>query len=184
MRLRIASGIVIAFLAVLGVAQTPWLDWESTPGVEGETLVEWPVASAMERPVESPLVLMFVHPKCACTKTRLRIFQQAALRRPEASWRIVAWRPKGSDWKPDTTLPIFWDEDGIETKRFGVTTSGHVFSFDASGAVQFSGGLTDLRGGSEEGEGARLLDASVHKGNRPKHARRKPVFGCSLVTST
>jgi hypothetical protein len=179
MRWWIACGIVSIWLALFTVAEAPWLRWQTKAGSAPVRLETWPAESAIPRESPGLLVTLFVHPKCPCTTTSLRLLEQAVEEHEDVRWLVVAWRPQGSDWKPETTLPVFIDEGGAETKRFGVTTSGHVIAFDARGSVVFSGGLTDLRGASEAGEGVPLLEASLQRGAFVEP--RTPVFGCRLA---
>ena len=181
MRWWIASSIVTVWLAVVALAQSPWLQWENAPGAEAVQLKGWPEGSTIPRDRTSRYVLMFVHPQCPCTRTSLRLLEQAADLHKAVQWRVVAWRPRKSDWRPETTLPVFMDEGGAETKRFGVTTSGHVLSLDSgAGVVLFSGGLTNVRGSSEAGMGFELLQASLRA--EPPTRASSLTFGCSLVT--
>jgi hypothetical protein len=174
----IVVGIILAWLTVLGAAQVPWLRWESKPGADGPSLAAWPGDSDIPRPAGAPLTAMFVHPKCPCTVASLRMLEQLANSRKDLRFVVVAWRPKGSGWRPETTLSIFLDEGGVETRRFGVTTSGHVMAFGGDGAVLFSGGLTDQRAATEAGRGVDLLKAAL-SGIGEAH-KTIPVFGCSL----
>ena len=165
MRWWIAPAIIFGGLAILAIGETRWLSWESTAGEENTTVVQWPAESAIARSEASRTVLIFIHPYCEHIKMSLNILEQVAANLPEsASWLIVASRPPGSDWKPETTLPIYFDEGGVETKRFGVTTPGHLLLFDGEGSVLYSGGVTDFRSGSEENDGVRLLEASLPHG--------------------
>jgi hypothetical protein len=102
---------------------------------------------------------------------------------------VLFARPEGVEegwektdlWREALTLPgalVLVDERGLEAKRFGAETSGHVVVYDGSGKLVFSGGITGSRGhaGENVGEGCVV---SVARGERAGHDST-PVYGCPL----
>jgi len=70
------------------------------------------------------------------------------------------------------------DNDAKDAAIFGATTSGHVLVYDASGAIRFSGGITDGRGHEGENPGLSAILGLVHDGKTA--VSTTPVYGCSL----
>jgi hypothetical protein len=85
-----------------------------------------------------------------------------------------------------TELPICYDMDGIEARRFGVETSGHVLLFNHQGERIFEGGITFSRGhrGANRGRDellTRILTMEISADSSSESA--SPVFGCPLFTA-
>jgi hypothetical protein len=81
-----------------------------------------------------------------------------------------------------TAIPgvtVLVDDGGAEAQRFGAETSGQTFLYDRSGALLFSGGITEARGhaGDNDGESALVRLANDQSGR----FARTSVFGCSFV---
>jgi hypothetical protein len=106
---------------------------------------------------------------------------------------FVAYRPgRNSDWdeKPMTAkiaeLPgakIRWDDEGRETRRFGVTTSGDVRLYSPSGLLLFRGGITGSRGHEGDNNGLSDLLVAMNTTGAAAYeaaAVRSPVFGCTI----
>jgi hypothetical protein len=72
-------------------------------------------------------------------------------------------------------IEAYRDPDGVEAKRFGLTTSGEVSIFSPSGELRYSGGLTGARG--HEGDNRARRPLLSQSADSPKQA---PVFGCGL----
>lgn len=162
----------------------------SRPGNPGTPPERWPVHSRMKRDRARPQLLIFLHPRCPCSRASVaelaeilagcagRIAARAVLFRPAA--RDDAWfEPELLATLADIPdLEIAPDPDGEEARRFGVATSGHVLLFDPKGDLKFSGGLTPGRGqyGNRTGRSA-LLARLI--GPSPR-GLDEPIFGCPL----
>ena len=69
------------------------------------------------------------------------------------------------------------DEGGVEAKRFGARTSGHVLVYSAAGELTFQGGITAGRGH----EGANAGQQGALDGARGRSCCEKSeVYGCQL----
>jgi hypothetical protein len=137
---------------------------------------------------------MLVHPRCPCTGASLDELQ-GVLDRCGRSVEVdlLIYRPSGHDgpaWDGTALLrghpaldrhnvSLTVDLDGIQARRLGLTTSGHLLAFDSDGNVRFSGGLTALRGHSLAGAGVESV-TSIIEGAAPAVTVR-PVFGCSIL---
>ena len=163
------------------------------PGDPGDPPSRWPGESRIAPVPDRPRLLIFLHPRCPCSKAsveelatilepfRDRVSVHAVLlrydeRRDGAGsdlGRLVR-RRLGVDARPDP--------GGEEARRFGVETSGHVLLFGPRGGLAFSGGITSGRGHRGENPGRDAIRSLLRFGDAatPGH----PVFGCPLTTST
>jgi hypothetical protein len=88
---------------------------------------------------------------------------------------------KGSLWKRASAIPgviPMIDREGIEARRFGASTSGHLMVFDSGANLAFAGGITASRGHSGENPGLLSAIEAVRSGQAP--LKRSRVYGCSL----
>lgn len=77
----------------------------------------------------------------------------------------------------DGVTPIV-DEGGRQAERFGATTSGQTYLFDADGALLFSGGITPSRAHQGNSVGRERIIALVLDGDAER--RESDVYGCPL----
>ncbi len=105
--------------------------------------------------------------------------------------QVVFFRPKSASpgweqtrlWHEAAAIPgvcVGVDPGGVEARRFGAATSGHVFLYDVAGRLRFCGGITPSRGHEGDNPGrdailARLLGGEA--GTEPAL-----VFGCPLAS--
>ncbi|HET6423851.1 MAG TPA: hypothetical protein VFG20_09225 [Planctomycetaceae bacterium] len=175
--------VIAVFLAV-------WR-YDSLAGSRQTTPVRWPAASGLTLQ-SSGTCVMFAHPRCPCTRASLQQLQDILSGKPNwHSVQVVLFQPRSAspDWKHSDivrtvdqmprVLP-YWDEDGRVAALFGAETSGHVVLYDADGRLQFSGGITGLRGHIGPNLGAESL-AAIGRGETAAN-RSTPVYGCSLIT--
>jgi hypothetical protein len=163
------------------------------PGPAGQSPIEWPSASAIERASDQPTFVLFAHPRCPCTRASLAQFAELAARRPAAArlW-IVFYQPQGatSDWQdsdqcrtaaaiPGATL--WFDVEGVEARRFSAATSGQALLYTSDGRLAFQGGLTPSRGHTGPSAGQQAIETLL-AGARPATVHT-PVFGCQLWES-
>jgi hypothetical protein len=137
-------------------------------------------------------LLVFVHPQCPCTEATLsnldRLRTQAG---GNLAVTIVFTIPPGAPpgWEKGrlwtaanhlTSVSILRDVNGVEARRFGVTTSGHVLVYTPQGLLLFSGGITPARGQEGDSPGG-LAIIHLTKEHSPSDKVEKPVFGCTLL---
>jgi len=165
--------------------------YDGAPGGVAGVPGHWPSKSKLPHPSGRPTLIMFVHPKCPCTRAsigELAVLMTHCQGRVTAS--VVFLRPKGSGedwphtglWRSAEAIPGVTaraDEGGNEAASFKVTTSGHVVLYDLHGKLLFSGGITSSRGHYGDNAG---LSAIVDLLNHGAAAMPEtPVFGCSLL---
>ncbi len=180
----------VAWLVLVGAGFGALAIYKSTPGAAAVAPATWPTGSALERAVDAPTLVLFAHPRCACTRASVSELARLLARLPERPRVYVALiRPRGvaSDWvetdllRSAAHLPgarVFVDDEGREAARFAAATSGTTLVYDAAGRLLFSGGLTSARGHEGDSFGQRRLLALLTGGapDRPD----SPVFGCPL----
>jgi hypothetical protein len=133
-----------------------------------------------------PVLLVFVHPKCTCSKATIGELAKLRPSLRDVEVRVIFNQyDKNEDWvkgelwqqaskiKNITLLP---DIGGKLTADYGVKTSGHSFLFDESGKQIFSGGLTIARGHEGASAGAEFLKNWNKQKRQTSFFER--VFGC------
>jgi hypothetical protein len=151
---------------------------------------KWPAESTLPRPSQSPALIMFVHPKCAWSKSSVG---ELSCLMTNCQGRVNAYvlflRPAGqpansvqSDlWREAAAIPgvrVVSDGDGFEARLFRAETSGEVVLYGAEGRLRFQGGITLSRGHSGDNPGRTALQALIC--HQPSQVTQTPVFGCPL----
>jgi hypothetical protein len=166
--------------------------YQMTPGVQARTAPHiWPASihDVAHKPGRFTLV-MTLHPQCPCSRASLHELAQLMTRaggRVDA--HILFVKPQGATadwcdgdlWKQAKHIPgvnVSIDDDARDASIFGATTSGQVMIYDASGAIRFSGGITDGRGHEGDNTGLSAILGLIHDGNTA--VSTTPVYGCSL----
>lgn len=173
------------------VAATFWALWyDAIPGRTGETRQVWPSAAKWPFSSERPTLLMFVHPRCPCTRASVDELEKLVTRYPDKMDVKVVFSTSGAAGKP-WEQPDLWsrveripgvtavaDPGGIERDRFGAHVSGEVFLYLPSTQLAFHGGITPGRGHSGDNTGCRAIE-SILQGD-PEAVAKSLVFGCQL----
>ncbi len=173
----------IAGLAAMAV-------YANRPGVPAHAPARWPTASRMILDRTRPTLVMFVHPKCDCTRASLAQLAELLARAPHRIRAYVVFmKPTGveHDWErtdlwnaaarlPDVSRLV--DDDGREAARFGAETSGQALLYDATARLLFAGGTTASRGHEGDNAGFAAILALVTQGRAIQATA--PVYGCPL----
>ncbi len=164
--------------------------YDQTPGRVGETPLQWPSGAAEPLDPTRATLLMFVHPKCPCSRASIgelnRLLAQCG---NNLAPHVVFFAPADvSDdwsqtdlWKSVQAIPGVHaevDTGGLLAQRFGGETSGYVVVYDPRGKLIFHGGITAERGHAGDNAGENAIVALLVDGSAT--IRRTPVFGCSL----
>lgn len=167
--------------------------YASTPGAAPHEASDWPASSQLELASDRATLVMFAHPKCACTRASLAELARLMARLgSRVRAYVVFMRPTGvdDDWTHtdlveraraiDGVIAIADTENG-ESERFGAMTSGTTMLYTADGSLRFSGGVTAARGheGASVGQ-QRILDI-IESGHTDR--QDAAVFGCALDDS-
>lgn len=70
------------------------------------------------------------------------------------------------------------DADGKLAERFAATTLGAIVVYDATGDLQYQGGITVARGHEGDNRGKAAIFAVAH--DKATEAVEYPVYGCPL----
>lgn len=171
-----------------------WMfQYASTSGARSAALSDWPRGSLIQRAADAPTLIMFVHPRCPCTRASLAELERVVARSGGAIHpRIVFSLPVGAseDWRQTELRAIaeripgavlIDDVDGLEARRFGAQISGITLLYDINGKLTFQGGITAGRGhqGDNAGESSvvRLLRGAAAE------CSEAPAYGCPIQTS-
>jgi hypothetical protein len=166
--------------------------YSTTPGEPTAASVQWPATSPLSRaPSGRFTLLLFAHPKCPCTRAtmgELAILMARNMARVEAQVLFVRPPGVGPDWERTdlwdkaAKIPgvrVRADDGGVEAVRFGATTSGDVFLYDAGGGLRFAGGITASRGQAGDNAGRSAVEALLAGGSDA--TARTPTYGCRLL---
>lgn len=184
--------VIVVWLLGLALGFNWLLAYEATPGLAASWVARWPEQSRQRPNRTVPTLLMFVHPKCPCSRASVsELAKLMAQLNGKIEARVLFVRPDGfePDWEktdiwnsaqsiPGVTTDV--DFDGIEAHHFGSKNSGHVLLFSPNGEQLFSGGITISRGHVGENDGVWALLSIVNQHSTPTQAT--PVFGCELTT--
>lgn len=150
----------------------------------------WPAASELPRAKVLPTLLMFIHPRCTCSRASLaELAKVMAKSQGRVSAHVVFFRPRGTSaswargelWTAAGQIPgvlVHDDEGGREAQLFHSETSGHAVLYDPAGWRLFDGGITVARAHEGESIGNHALLALLH-GKTPTE-NQAAVFGCPL----
>lgn len=183
------SHMAFVFWIVAMGAGILWLTDHSTrPGPDSDVVSAWPAGSSIEQS-KNPCVIVFLHPHCPCSLSTMRQLNRITARARNKTefheFVFVFYCPsnkpenwiEGKLWEMAKNLGrVIVDVDGVEFRRFGAATSGHVFLFENDG-LNFSGGITSGRG--HDG-GSPSADALCVLLNGGKAKSRFAVFGCEI----
>jgi hypothetical protein len=165
-------------------------NYESTSGNTGPTPQRWPTESRIASPGDRPVLLMFAHPHCPCTRASIGELNRLLARcRLQPLTHVLFIKPahtsddwlQTTSWKNAAAIPgvtVFADSAGQEAHRFGAESSGYVVLYDAAGRLVFNGGITAGRGKAGDNSGAQTI-VSALSGQNPA-LKNTPVFGCGL----
>jgi hypothetical protein len=126
--------------------------------------------------------VMFIHPHCPCTPAALHNFEELLA---QTDTRGILYMVSDETNSPNFLLAskqlhieVLQDRDGVEARKFGAETSGHVFLFGRDARLLFEGGITDGRGRSGDSLGKQAVIDRIL--GRASKMLSLPVFGCSL----
>ena len=192
-RWPLLAGVVWA--AAVGVGIYRLNRYENTPGLGASAPQQWPTDTEIARTRGQPTLVMFAHPHCPCTRASIgELAILMARAQGLASATVLFGAPTDFPagwhetdlWQTAAAIPgvtVMADPDGREAQRFGAATSGQTLLYDASGRLQFDGGITDGRGHSGDNVGRATLLALLTDGPAAVRAGAA-VFGCPLVLAS
>lgn len=163
--------------------------YKATPGEQAAAPEAWPQQTALVREGSRAELLLFAHPRCACTRATVTELAKLLPKLDgRARVRVLFAEPEGTApgfsagelFERAKAIPgvqVLVDRDGVEAKRFGASASGQVLLYGPDGALLFRGGITAARGHEGDNPGSERI-AALLDGLAPLPTA--PVFGCEL----
>jgi hypothetical protein len=156
-------------------------------------VTRWPADTTLELSSDRPSLLLFLHPRCPCSRATVHELTRVIDPLPDADrpqLTIVATLPSETtpDWQESDTvrnalkLPhssVVWDTDGVLANKFGATTSGTVQLYQPDGQLLYAGGITPSRGHQGDNAGSDALTKLLTR-ETPIANTSLPAFGCRL----
>lgn len=153
----------------------------------------WPAESTIVRTERQPTLLLFLHPKCPCSRATVGELERLPALVPNSALPhicVVAAAPRsiGDLWWSSSFLAraarlpnahLVHDPGGVETALFGARVSGTVLLFDPAGNRLYAGGVTMARG--HAGDNAGLQAVTDLLVDPRAVVSTIPPFGCEMV---
>jgi len=152
----------------------------------------WPRDSRLTPDASLPTLLMFIHPRCPCTRASLEELERL-VRYARGTVAVTvclfapAQRPAGWEqtdlWRRAAGIPdalLHRDLDAVEARRFRASVSGTVLLYGTDGRLRFAGGITNGRGHGGDSVGRTAILEIL--ASRPPASDRVRVFGCPIYT--
>jgi hypothetical protein len=185
----IVAGLILLGMLLLA-AMAALSQYKSEAGEQGRAPSAWPLQSRIQIRMRQPVLLLFAHPMCSCTRAslaELRVLMSEFDGQVDARVLLALPAGAGTDWVRSETwtaaegipgVAVQVDVSEREARRFGAKTSGHVVLYSAQGQLLFAGGITGARGHVGNNEGRARLTAQLR--NQVQTILESPVFGCPL----
>lgn len=180
----------LLWLLAVGAGLYVMLIYETTPGIAGSPPVDWPSESLISRSQPQADLVMFVHPRCPCTRASIgELSRLMAQCQGKVKAHVLAYKPEGfaegwektDIWTAAAEIPgvtVATDAGGAEARRFNAKISGETFLYDDKGLLLFKGGITGSRGHAGDNAGRSAIVSILNGGQIER--RENFVFGCSL----
>ncbi len=176
--------VVIAGLAMIFI-------YSNSPGRAGAAPAGWPAKTQIaDTTTNVPLLIMFAHPHCPCTRASLGELEQL-MADCQGHLKAQVWFVKPADatgdwintglWHTACNIPgvnVYCDTNGVEARRFHAETSGQTMLYGQNGQLLFQGGITIARGHFGDNPALDAVESLV-KGKSTAFVKT-PVFGCAL----
>jgi hypothetical protein len=190
---RLAYLVPLLWLTAIVVGLGALQEYKSRPGSTGTTPGVLPEAVPALEGEPRARLLMFVHPKCPCSKASVGELAEIATRESgKVAVDVVFVKLPGTneDWSKTglreqaAAIPgvRLIDDDGTLARRLGAETSGYVVLYNAGGKLLFSGGITRSRGHEGDNSGRQAICALLNGKSEGFTGAKTPVFGCPLFT--
>ena len=164
--------------------------YSQTVGATGIPPAHWPDTSKARLDPNRPNLVMFLHPRCPCSRATLGELEKLVAH-CQGLFNSQVWfiQPEGMTdewvktgmWHSAAAIPgvqVDIDHDGEEARRFQAVTSGQTLLYDAKGTLLFQGGITLARSHAGDNPGRDAIESLLRQ--KITHATITPVFGCAL----
>ncbi len=187
-----------ALVAWIAAAVAGWYGisaygFKGDPRATTDLVSQWPAESTIAQMTGRPTLVLFLHPKCPCSRATVAELERLPVLVPANALPnvcIVAAAPRssGDRWWSNQFLDrvgrlpnarLVRDSGGVETALFGARISGTVLLFDADGNRLYAGGVTMSRGHAGDNVGLQAVtDLLV---NHDASVSPIPPLGCDMV---
>lgn len=162
-----------------------------TAGAASAPPAQWPETSHTQRSPGRAQLVMFLHPRCPCSRATLRELEQLVAHcQGKFSAQVWFFQPEGVEddwvktdlWHAAVAIPgvqVEADLHGGEATLFHAATSGQALLYDAGGGLLFHGGITLARGHSGDNPGRDAIESLLKQ--KSTQVAGSPVFGCALA---
>jgi hypothetical protein len=190
---RLSVGLLLAFLIWLGAVAggtIAMVRYSEAPGTAAPTPDSWPASSTLLRDPHRPTLLMFLHPRCPCSRASVGELERLLASvdgKLDVCVAFIVPQQASREWEETDLIRRVnsikgvrehMDEGGKEARIFGAETSGQTMLYDASGRLRFRGGITAGRGHAGDNPGRTELEQIMLHGRT--NGDPTPVFGCAL----
>jgi hypothetical protein len=190
----------VAWIAALTIGMMKLVRYESTPGAASAAAARWVGAPQLALDASRDTLIMFVHPRCPCSRASLEeLARLMTVRGEHVRTFVLFFKPINASadwsstdlWEQANSIPgvnVVPDEGGTLAERFDARTSGQAFLYDPAGRLIFSGGITAARGHAGDNDALdavlALTDSSPSLKEIASTPIRKNVFGCEIFPTT
>ena len=184
------STFAVVWLWVVITGSLLMAQYSQTAGTTGIPPAHWPETSRAHRHSGQSQLVMFLHPRCPCSRATLGELEQLVAH-CQGKFSAQVWfiQPQGMEdewvktdlWHAAASIPgvqVNVDHAGEEARLFQAVTSGQTLLYDSEGGLVFQGGITLGRGHAGDNPGRDAIE-SLLKQKIPS-ATSPPVFGCAL----
>ncbi len=187
----LVSLLAAAWLTAASAGLLVVADYDSKPGDPARPPQQWPGGVMLARSSTKPTVLMFLHPKCPCSRASLHELARLAHgQRDTLDMQVVFAQPNevADDWAQsdlwesavaNSDFRVVIDHGGVLAKQFGAQTSGQALVYDLTGTLQFEGGITPGRGHAGDSFGRSVVQA-IATGRVSSGPANCATYGCAL----
>jgi hypothetical protein len=188
-RSKTLTAAVVIWMAAVAAGLGLLYGYAATSGSAGICPQTWPDGGTVVADSTRANLVMLVHPRCPFSRASLAQLERImSVCRPHLAANILFLEPRVPAplwretelWRRAVAIPgtrCIPDPGGVEARRFGAMTSGHVLVYDRSGKLLFSGGITEARGHDGDNAGS---DAAIGLLRGRPGGARTVVFGCPL----
>jgi hypothetical protein len=186
--------LVAIWVLAVGLGLHGLMRYKASAGSTGRTPDTWPATHGLALADKKPVLVMFAHPRCQCTRASLGELEALVARaREKFEATVVFYQPENSSeaWSKSALVEtarampgvrVILDTNGKIAAKFGAETSGHTIVYGSDGKLLFSGGITGSRGHLGPNTGFDDVLRMVSGDSlRPAAPSSTPVFGCGLI---
>jgi hypothetical protein len=195
---RLSWPLAAALIVWIAIAVAGWYGisaygFKGDPQATTDIVPQWPAESNIARMTGRPTLILFLHPKCPCSRATVAELERLPVlvpgdALPDVCVVAAAPRSTGDRWWSSPFLAraaripnarLVRDLGGVETELFGVRVSGTVLLFDPAGNRLYAGGVTMSRGHAGDNVGLQAVtDLLV---DHDADVSSIPPLGCAMV---